>query len=112
MFYDTTKADWKLFQEKLPNWQENFMKKLNNEYIQLLSGPKHDSEKFWELEKRINADRRKNGVICEMRKNIMVDNIISLINEGAITFDDLSDFSDELKEYVSFLLKHRNFEGE
>ena len=36
----------------------------------------------------------------------------SLINEGAITFDDLSDFSDELKEYVSFLLKHRNFEGE
>ena len=51
-------------------------------------------------------------IICEMRKNIIVDNIISLINEGAITFDDLSDFSDELKEYVSFLLKHRNFEGE
>lgn len=112
MFYDTTKADWKLFQEKLPIWQEKFMKKLNNEYIQLLSGPKHGSEKFWELEKRIKTDRRKKGVICEMSKNIMVDNIISLINEGAITFDDLSDFSDELKEYVSFLLKHRNFEGE
>ena len=111
MFYDTTKADWKLFQEKLPNWQENFMKKLNNEYIQLLTEPKYDSEKFWELEKRIKTERRKKGVICEMRKNIMVDNIISLINEGAITFDDLSDFSDELKEYVSFLLKHRNFEG-
>ena len=112
MFYETTKADWKLFQEKLPIWQEKFMKKLNNEYIQLLTEPKYDSEKFWELEKRIKADRRKKGVICEMRKNIMVDNIISLINEGAITFDDLSDFSDELKEYVSFLLKHRNFEGE
>jgi hypothetical protein len=112
MFYDTTKEDWKLFQEKLPIWQEKFMKKLNNEYIQLLTEPKYDSEKFWELEKRIKADRRKKGVICEMRKNIMVDNIISLINEGAITFDDLSDFSDELKEYVSFLLKHRNFEGE
>ena len=112
MFYETTKADWKLFQEKLPIWQEKFMKKLNNEYIQLLNEPKYDYEKFWELEKRIKADRRKKGVICEMRKNIMVDNIISLINEGAITFDDLSDFSDELKEYVSFLLKHRNFEGE
>jgi hypothetical protein len=112
MFYDTTKADWKLFQEKLPNWQENFMKKLNNEYIQLLTAQKNDSEKFWELERRIKTDRRKKGVICEMRKNIMVDNIISLINEDAITFDDLSDFSDELKEYVSFLLKHRNFEEE
>ena len=42
----------------------------------------------------------------------MVDNIISLINEDAITLNDLSDFSNELKEYVSFLLKHRNFEGE
>ena len=31
MFYDTTKADWKLFQEKLPIWQEKFMKKLNME---------------------------------------------------------------------------------
>ena len=112
MFYDTTKADWKLFQEKLPNWQENFMKKLNNEYIQLLTGPKYDSEKFWELEKRIKTDRRKKGVICEMRKSIMVDNIISLINEDAITLNDLSDFSNELKEYVSFLLKPRNFEGE
>ena len=37
MFYDTTKADWKLFQEKLPIWQEKFMKKLNNEYIQLFN---------------------------------------------------------------------------
>ena len=112
MFYDTTKADWKLFQEKLPIWQEKFMKKLNNEYIQLLTEPKYDSEKFWELEKRIKADRRKKGVICEMRKSIMVDNIISLINEDAITLNDLSDFSNELKEYVSFLSKHRNFEGE
>ena len=83
-----------------------------NEYIQLLTEPKYDSEKFGELEKRIKADRRKKGVICEMSKSIMVDNIISLINEDAITFDDLSDFSDELKEYVSFLLKHRNFEAE
>ena len=112
MFYDTTKADWKLFQERLPIWQEKFMKKLNNEYIQLLTEPKNDSEKFWELEKRIKTDRRKKGVICEMSKSIMVDNIISLINEDAITLNDLSDFSNELKEYVSFLLKYRNFGGE
>ena len=42
----------------------------------------------------------------------MVDNIISLINEGAITLDDLSDFSNELKEYVSFLLQPRRYEGD
>ena len=112
MVYDITKADWKLFQEKLPDWQENFMRKLNYEYIRLLTESKRDSEKFWELEKRIKLDKRKTGVICEMRKSIMVDNIISLINEGAITLDDLSDFSNELKEYVSFLLQPRRYEGD
>ena len=105
MSYDITKADWKLFQEKLPDWQENFMRKLNYEYIRLLSEPKRDSEKFWELEKRIKLDRRKKGVICEMRKSIMVDNIISLINEGAITLDDLSDFSNDYEFYIECLNK-------
>ena len=35
MVYDITKADWKLFQEKLPDWQENFMRKLNYEYMRV-----------------------------------------------------------------------------
>ena len=34
---DISKKDWKLFREKLPDWQENYMDKLNKQYIELLS---------------------------------------------------------------------------
>lgn len=49
---DISKHDWKLFREKLPGWQENYMDRLNKEYIALLSAEdKKASEKFWKLEK-------------------------------------------------------------
>ena len=53
---EITKADWKLFREKLPGWQEHYMEKLANEYIKLLSSPGPASEHFWELEKRIKEE--------------------------------------------------------
>ena len=28
---DISKKDWKLFREKLPDWQENYMDKLNKQ---------------------------------------------------------------------------------
>ncbi|WP_261797187.1 hypothetical protein [Candidatus Stoquefichus massiliensis] len=34
----------------------------------------------------------------------MIYNIVSLINEGAIDFEDLEEFSDQLKERVKFIL--------
>ena len=32
-----SKSDWKLFQEKVGQWQENYMERLNKKYIKLLS---------------------------------------------------------------------------
>ena len=46
-----TERDWKLFRAKLPEWQENYMDKLNKEYTEILNSDKLPSEKFWELEK-------------------------------------------------------------
>ena len=103
MVYDITKADWKLFQEKLPNWQENFMRKLNYEYIRLLTEPKRDSEKFWELEERICKDKKTPGVRLELRKGNLYWDIAKLIHDKVITFDDLEIFSDDLKEAVKFM---------
>lgn len=57
---DISKKDWKLFREKLPDWQENYMDKLNKQYIELLSNEKETaSDKFLELAKRIKNDRKK-----------------------------------------------------
>ena len=105
---EVTKKDWKLFREKIGDWQESYIKKLLDEYINMISDGGLASDKFLELDKRIKADRRKPGVIIEMRKSEMLYDIVALINDKVITQDDLEEFSDELKEYVQFLLD-RNY---
>lgn len=76
------------------------MDMLTKEYIDLLSEDSKPSEKFWRLEERIKEDRKKAGVQLRISRSEFIYNIVSLINEGAITFEDLEEFSDELKETV------------
>jgi len=77
------------------------MDRLNKGYIELLSEDANPSEKFWQLEKRIKEDKKKTGVQLRMSRSNLIYNIISLINDGAISFEDIQEFSDELKEIVS-----------
>ena len=100
-------SDWKLFRKKLPGWQENYMEKLNREYAALLDGSGNASDKFWELEKRINEDKHDVGVSARMSRSNMYNNILSLLEEGAITLADLEEFSDDLRERVAFIMKAR-----
>ena len=103
---EISKKDWKLFREKLAGWQENYMAQLNKEYIALLSSEdKKASEKFWELEKRIKKDRKHPGVIMEMTKSQAIENIVALIRLDVITYEDLADFSDDLKQVVEIILE-------
>lgn len=105
--HEVIESDWKLFRKKLPGWQEAYMDKLNQEYIQLLTGPGDASDKFWELEKRIKNDKHSVGVVAEMRRSVMFPNLIDLLRDGAITTDDLVDFSDELRESLAFMTRGR-----
>ncbi len=98
---EITKRDWKLFREKLPGWQENYMESLVEEYIDFLTDEtKKASDKFWELEKRIKEDKRHPGVIMQLKKSETIWDIVRLIRLNVITYDDLSDFSEELKHEV------------
>ena len=80
------------------------MAKLNKEYIQLLLQDKPASSLFWELDKRIKQDKTSPGVILELARSKVVTNLVGLINDKVITFEDLNDFSDELKEEVKSYL--------
>lgn len=102
--YQISEADWKLFRSKIGAWQEAYMDKLTRGYIELLSSGLPPSEKFWELNKRLKEDKRKVGVQVDMRRSLMISNILSLLSEGAITLDDLEPFSDELREQISYVL--------
>ncbi len=99
-----TEKDWKLFRSKIVDWQEAYMDRLGKEYIALLSEDANPSDKFWRLEERIKKDKKKTGVRAEMSRSNLIYNIISLMNEGAIGFEDLEEFSDQLKETVRFFI--------
>ena len=103
---DISQMDWKLFREKLSDWQENYMEGLVKEYANFLNDDKKPaSEKFWELEKRIKEDKHHPGVIMELKKSEVIWDIVRLIRLKVITYDDLSDFSDELQNEVKRILE-------
>lgn len=93
-----SEKDWKLFRSKIAGWQEAYMDKLNKEYMTILSGEGNASEKFWKLEKRIKEDKKDCGVQCEMSRSNQFYIMLELLNDGAITINDLEDFSEDLKE--------------
>lgn len=100
-----TERDWVLFKNKITDWQESYMYRLNKEYIELLSEDANPSEKFWRLDKRIKEDKKRTGVQLEMSRSNLINNIISLISDDAISFENLEEFSEELKETVSVFIE-------
>lgn len=98
-----SEKDWKLFRSKIADWQEAFMANLLEEYKTILSEDTKPSARFWKLEERIHRDKKLAGVQIDMRRSFMIPNLVILLNEGAITLDDLKDFSEDLQENVKFL---------
>lgn len=107
MVPQVNESDWRVFRQKLPEWQESHMETLLQEYAALIAGPGAASDKFWALEKRIKADKRQTGVVAQMSRSNMYLNIINLLAEGAITLQDLDGFSDELREKMAFVMRDR-----
>ncbi|MDN6292064.1 MAG: multidrug transporter, partial [Tetragenococcus halophilus] len=83
------------------------MDKLNRSYIDLLSEDKEASEKFWNLYKKITEDKKRVGVQLEMSRSKLIMNIVSLIMDEVISFEDLEEVSDELQETIIQILSIR-----
>ena len=95
-----TEKDWKLFRARLPEWQEAYMGRLIDGYIELLQSEENPSNRFWKLEKRIRQDKKAAGVSVEVRRSMLSTNLLSLLAEGAITLDDLEGFSDDFRTHI------------
>ena len=107
-----SKRDWILFRERIAGWQEAYIGRLNREYIELLSRDDPEAEKFWKLYRRIRRDKRCTGVQAEMRNSEILANLCRLVNEGAIGYDDLDGFSEELREDVIRITSYNAHESE
>lgn len=55
----------------------------------------------------MKKNQRDVGVIAEMSRSQMMYNIISLLQEGAITKDDLEDFSELFHETINLYIRRR-----
>ncbi len=99
---EVSEKDWKLFRCKIGSWQEAYMDRLNREYLDILAGEGKASDKFWKLEDRINRDKKSRGVVIHMRRSSLYMDLATLLNEGVITFADIEEFSDELKEALRY----------
>lgn len=51
--YKVKEADWEKFRKKIDFWQENYLRRLNKEYIDILKQDKSASKIFWTLEEKI-----------------------------------------------------------
>ena len=92
--------DWKIYRANIARWQENYMAKLLNEYRKIIDSPLAPSKRFWQLYKKINKDKRSPGVIIESKRSILLTNLAQLLIDGAITTDDLSQFSEYVQKRV------------
>lgn len=101
---EISKRDWKLFRERVPQWQERYMERLTKEYIRLLSAEGNASDHFWELEKRIKRDKKHPGVLIEMRKSTAIWDIAIYVQKKVITMDELEGFSEDLIDAVKLIL--------
>lgn len=101
---EISKSDWKLYREKIGDWQERYMEKLVKEYIRLLSSPGNASDHFWALEERIKKDKKHPGVLIEMNKSDAYWDIAILVKKKVIRMEDLAEFSDDLKDAVTLIL--------
>ncbi len=100
-----TENDWKLFRTRLAKWQEAYYTRLVREYTELLNGDGTPGEKIYELEQRVQNERKHSGVRLPFRmsRSMVIRNLCFLLRNPVTRADDLKDFSDELKEQIQFI---------
>lgn len=98
-------SDWKLFSEKYFEWKNRYLERFFPDYKAILDSDETAIDKFFELKKRLEKDSRAPVLNLPGRfsRNDMYMNITYLVNHGVITLDDLSEFSDEIKEIASLV---------
>ena len=101
---EISKADWKLYRERVSDWQEHYMEQITKEYVELLTSPGNASDHFWALEKRIKQDKKHPGVLIELRKSTALWDIACCVRAKVITMNDLEGFSADLIDAVKLIL--------
>jgi hypothetical protein len=95
-----SKADWKKFEEIIPELREKYLKKKNHEIRNILNnGRKSSTENFWAAEKKIQkVVRILEECLDGYSKARMKERILIMYHEGMFLEEDIQHFSEELQE--------------
>ena len=97
--------DWKLFQSRLPGWQETYMEKIVEEYRELLGSEEQASQKFWALDGRIKRDKQNPGVLLhDVKRSNMDIHLLQLLRYEVIQLENLDGFSEDLREKLAWIM--------
>lgn len=104
-------SDWKLFSLKYYEWKNRYLEQFVKEYKAILDSDDTPIDKFIELKERINKDSRASVFHLPGRfsRNDMNLNNKALLDTGVITIDDLSEFSDEVKDMAEFVVQNNSY---
>ena len=104
-------SDWKLFSQKYYEWKNRYLEQFITEYKAILDSDDTPIDKFVELKERIHKDSRASVFHLPGRfsQNDMHLNIIALPDNGVITIDDLSEFSDDVRDMAEFIVQNNNY---
>lgn len=81
------------------------MDKILEEYKEIIDRKEVASKRFWHLHDKIKDDLENPGVLITFTsRNNLKDIILSLYSHNVITFEELNDFSDEIKDYIKLVM--------
>ena len=96
--------------EKKKGWQDAYMGKLVQEYMEILQKDVSASGRFWTLEERIKKDRKNPGLIVEMSRRRLLSNLANLAAYGVIHKSDLEEFSDKMKKDIEEIMDYNGID--
>ena len=100
MYGPPSKADWKKFEEIIPELRERYLEKKNLEIGEILKNEgKSPTENFWATEKGIRkVSRILQDCLDGYSKARMKERILIMYHEGMFLEEDIKNFSPELQE--------------
>ena len=99
----TTKADWKLYNERLIGWRDRYVEWVNRTLIVTLADPGAEViERFWNAHDQITAQARLlHQCFDGSRPSTLIFHLLSMQAAGIIDDSDLEGFSEEARNVLS-----------
>ena len=104
-----SESDWKTFRKMVPELRERYLKKTNEELKNLLLTPDQTpTERFWSTHEKITKEAKiLHRCLDGHSRSRMASFIYTMLDCGLMDLDDLSQFSDELRESAKSVVSRR-----